>query len=67
VDGKDFIDRGREDRHQFRLILAPEDGEQLTDLRSFTRDLMRQMEGDLGTRLDWIAATISIPVIHTAT
>ena len=55
VDGKEFIDRGREDRHQFRFIVAPEDGEQLADLRSFTRDLMRQMERDLGTRLDWIA------------
>jgi hypothetical protein len=44
VDGKDFIDRGREDRHQFRFIVAPEDGEQLADLRSFTRDFMRQMD-----------------------
>ena len=55
VDGKGFIDRGREDRHQFRFIVAPEDGEQLADLRSFTRDLMRQVERDLGTQLDWIA------------
>ena len=27
----------------------------MTDLRAFTRDLARQMEVDLGTRLDWVA------------
>src|SRR5215471_18496352 len=55
VDGKDFTERGREDRHQFRFIVAPEDGDRLSDLRTFTRDVMRQMEEDLGTRLDWVA------------
>src|SRR5262249_35864793 len=37
------------------FIVAPEDAVQLEDLRGFTRDLMTQMEADLGTRLDWIA------------
>ncbi|WP_375165991.1 relaxase/mobilization nuclease domain-containing protein, partial [Chelativorans sp.] len=55
ADGKAFLDRGRNDRHQFRFIVAPEDTVEISDLRSFTRDLMRQMEVDLGTRLDWIA------------
>jgi type IV secretory pathway VirD2 relaxase len=55
VEGRDFLDRGREDRHQFRFIVAPEDGDRLQDLRGFTRDVMRQMEEDLGTRLDWVA------------
>jgi type IV secretory pathway VirD2 relaxase len=55
ADGKAFIERGREDRHQFRFIVAAEDGDKLSDLRAFTRDLMRQMEKDLGTRLDWVA------------
>jgi type IV secretory pathway VirD2 relaxase len=55
ADGKDFTERGREDRHQFRFIIAPEDGDRLSDLRAFTRDVMRQMEEDLGTRLDWVA------------
>jgi type IV secretory pathway VirD2 relaxase len=27
----------------------------MADLRGFTRDVMRQMESDLATRLDWIA------------
>jgi type IV secretory pathway VirD2 relaxase len=55
ADGKAFTERGRGDRHQFRFIVAPEDGDRLSDLRAFTRDVMRQMEEDLGTRLDWVA------------
>ena len=54
-DGRSFVERGREDRHQFRFIVSPEDGEELPDLRETTRDLMQQMEADLGTKLDWIA------------
>ncbi|MBN9124850.1 MAG: type VI secretion protein [Nitrosospira sp. 56-18] len=50
-----FGERGREDRHQFRLIVSPEDAEQLDDLRTYTRHLMGRMEADLGTRLDWVA------------
>jgi type IV secretory pathway VirD2 relaxase len=55
ADGDTFTKRGRADRHQFRFIVAPEDGDGLSDLRTFTRDVMRQMEEDLGTRLDWVA------------
>ncbi|MER8802062.1 DUF3363 domain-containing protein [Mesorhizobium sp. M0998] len=55
ADSKAFVERGRGDRHQFRFIVAPEDAAEMEDLRSFTRDLMRQMETDLSTRLDWIA------------
>ncbi|TGQ51079.1 DUF3363 domain-containing protein [Mesorhizobium sp. M1C.F.Ca.ET.193.01.1.1] len=54
-EGSAFIERCRGDKHQFRFIVAPEDAAEMEDLRSFTRDLMRQMENDLGTRLDWIA------------
>ena len=54
-DGRAFLERGREDRHQFRFIVSAEEGVQLSDPRASTRDLMRQMEADLGTRLDWIA------------
>ncbi|WP_018388947.1 DUF3363 domain-containing protein [Ancylobacter sp. FA202] len=55
VDAKTFVERSGEDRHQFRFIVAPEDATELGDLKRFTRDLMRQMESDLGTKLDWIA------------
>lgn len=55
VDGATFTARGAGDRRQFRFIIAPEDGTDLSDLRAFTRDLMGQMERDLGTKLDWVA------------
>ncbi len=55
ADGSAFLERGREDRHQFRFIVSAEDGVELSDLRQTTRDLMAQMEADLGTSLDWIA------------
>ena len=55
ADATAFEERGREDRHQFRFILSPEDAEQLDDLRTYTRHLMARMETDLGTRLDWVA------------
>jgi type IV secretory pathway VirD2 relaxase len=55
VDGKAFVERGREDRHQFRFIVAPEDAGEMADFRGVTGDLMHQMELDLATRLDWIA------------
>jgi type IV secretory pathway VirD2 relaxase len=54
-DGRGFLERGRDDRHQFRFIVSSEDGVDLADLRTTTRDLMKQMEADLGTMLDWIA------------
>ncbi|VTZ50281.1 Type IV secretory pathway, VirD2 components (Relaxase) [Methylocella tundrae] len=53
--GRTFLDRGRDDRHQFRFIVSAEEGVELTDLRETTRDLMKVMEADLGTKLDWIA------------
>ncbi|WP_094544681.1 relaxase/mobilization nuclease domain-containing protein [Brucella pseudogrignonensis] len=55
ADGDAFLDRGKDDRHQFRFIVSPEDGVDLTDLKEHTRDLMRQIETDLGTKLDWVA------------
>ncbi|CAH2398190.1 relaxase/mobilization nuclease RlxS [Mesorhizobium escarrei] len=55
VDGKAFVDRADGDRHQFRFIVAPEDGIEYDDLKPLTRRLMAQMEEDLGTRLDWVA------------
>lgn len=55
ADGKAFAERCEGDRHHFRFIVSPDDAEQLSDLKGFTRDLMRQAEADLGTRLDWAA------------
>jgi type IV secretory pathway VirD2 relaxase len=55
VDGKAFIDRANGDRHQFRFIVAAEDGVEYEDLKPLTRRLMAQMQEDLGTKLDWVA------------
>ncbi len=55
ADGDAFVERGADDRHQFRFIVSPEDGAELSDLTAYTRDLMSQVEADLGTKLDWVA------------
>ncbi|MCU0623741.1 MAG: relaxase/mobilization nuclease and DUF3363 domain-containing protein [Gemmatimonadaceae bacterium] len=55
VDAKDFAGRCEDDRHHFRFIVSPDDALEMSDLRGFTRDLVSQMEKDLGTRLDWAA------------
>nr|WP_210242967.1 DUF3363 domain-containing protein [Nitrobacter winogradskyi] len=55
ADDRGFAERCKDDRHHFRVIVSPEDAAELTDLREYTRDLVRQMESDLGTRLDWVA------------
>lgn len=55
LDDSDFLERSEGDRHQFRVILSPEDADQLGDLKTNTRVFMAQMEKDLGTPLDWVA------------
>lgn len=55
ADGKAFVGRCDGDRHQFRFIVSVEDADQYDDLKPFVRRLMAQMEGDLGTQLDWVA------------
>jgi type IV secretory pathway VirD2 relaxase len=42
------------DRRLWKVILSPEEGQQL-DLREHTRALLSVMEVDLGTRLEWVA------------
>lgn len=54
IDPGEFAERCEDDRHHFRFIVSPEDAVEMTDLKSFTRDLMRQAEKDLGTKLDWV-------------
>jgi type IV secretory pathway VirD2 relaxase len=55
ADGDAFLDRGQDDRHQFRFIVSPEDATDLADVTGYTRELMAQVETDLGTKLDWVA------------
>lgn len=55
ADGKSFLERCEDDRHQFRFIVSADDGVDYDDLKGFTRRLLAQMEKDLGTDLDWVA------------
>jgi type IV secretory pathway VirD2 relaxase len=55
ADSRSFAERCEEDRHHFRFTVSPEDAARMSDLRAFTRELMAEAEGDLGTKLDWVA------------
>ena len=54
VSDQAFLERSRGDQRQFRIILAPENGQAL-DLPQYTRQVVAKIEEDLGTQLDWLA------------
>jgi type IV secretory pathway VirD2 relaxase len=56
ADGGGFVERCEGDRHHFRLIVSPEYGARINDLKDYTRELMERAQKDLATSLDWIAA-----------
>jgi type IV secretory pathway VirD2 relaxase len=56
------------DERFWKLIVSPEFGDRV-DLKRLTRDLISQMETDLGTRLEWVAAAhfnTEHPHVHIA-
>ena len=55
ISPRDFLERSEHDRHQFRIIVSPEDGARMGDLKQGARELMARMERDVGRRLDWVA------------
>jgi type IV secretory pathway VirD2 relaxase len=55
ADHRIFAERCESDRHHFRFIVSPDEATELSDLKTFTRELMAQAQRDLGTRLDWVA------------
>lgn len=55
ADERAFAERCKDDRHHFRFIVSPEDAAELENLRAFTRELLGDVERDLGTKLDWLA------------
>ena len=55
ADERAFAERCEDDRHHFRFIISPEDAAKIGDLKTFTRELMRDVEKDLGSQLDWVA------------
>jgi type IV secretory pathway VirD2 relaxase len=56
ANASDLVKSITDDRHHFRFIVSPEDGSEMADLKPFVRDLVSQMETDLGTRLEWAGA-----------
>jgi type IV secretory pathway VirD2 relaxase len=61
ADVKEFTERCKDDRHHFRFIVSPEDATDMEDLKRFTRELMAQVEKDLGTKLEWVASITGTP------
>lgn len=55
VEASGFARRCEGDRHHFRIIINPEDGRDLPDLKAFTRRFMEQVSTDMGTPLEWVA------------
>ncbi len=54
VDGRTVTKQWEGDRHHFRLILSPENGYDIADMRAYVRDVMQRVERDIATKLDWI-------------
>jgi type IV secretory pathway VirD2 relaxase len=54
VRGESFEEARPGEKHQFRLIVSPEDAAEL-DLTSYVRAFMARVERDLGQKLEWAA------------
>jgi hypothetical protein len=57
-DKTDFAKPLKGEKNQFRFIVSPEDGRDV-DLQAFTRELMAQVQKDLGQSLIWTAVTVA--------
>lgn len=55
VDAATAVKAWASDRHHFRIIVSPEQGREIPDMTAFVRELMRRVERDLGTGLEWHA------------
>lgn len=62
IDAASLPQKWKRDRHHWRIIVSPQEGEAL-DLRAFTRDLARRLEAHFGTRLEW-AAVVHVNTPH---
>jgi type IV secretory pathway VirD2 relaxase len=54
VIGHTIIAAWRDDRHHFRVLLAPNDGHRL-DMKAYIREFIAELEKALGTKLEWMA------------
>lgn len=55
VDAVELVKGWEGDKHHFRWVISPENGEQLGDLRGYVREVMGRVEKDLETKLAWFA------------
>lgn len=55
VDARAITAGWADDARHFRLIISPEDGAALGDLKPMIREVMAGLEVKLGTRLEWLA------------
>jgi len=59
VDAKQRVQAWEHDRHHFRFIISPEYADQIdrqpSGMTGYVRELVAQMEQDLGTPLEWVA------------
>lgn len=53
IEPKVFAERLADDRHHFRIILSPENGQDL-NLKLYAQEVVKQMEVDLETSLEWV-------------
>jgi type IV secretory pathway VirD2 relaxase len=56
ADGRERLARwGLEDARHFRIILSPENGQAITDVTGYTREVMARAQAELGRPLQWVA------------
>ena len=53
---KDFFELCKDDRHHFRMIISPERGEDIEDFQGYVRKIMKRVESDMKTKLEWVGA-----------
>lgn len=55
ADPRDLVERCQGEGHHYRIMINPEDGAQIGDIRAYGRRVMEGLERDLGARLQWVA------------
>ncbi|MDI1325618.1 MAG: DUF3363 domain-containing protein [Brevundimonas sp.] len=54
VDPRAFISRCKEHPGHYRLMVNPEDGRELGDLKTYARQFVQRVERDVGAPIEWI-------------
>lgn len=56
LDRKGFLELCQNDRHHWRFIISPENGHQIEDFHGYVRSVVKLVEKDLQTSLEWTSA-----------